>query len=155
MKKNKIILFPITSVLRTRPKIKDSWDTNVPSKMEIGIKSYQFGLVAEFVAIMFLRLKGYKILKRRYKTFVGEVDIIAIKGQCVIAVEVKARKNVIIQNGFLVDEVIGENQRRRIKRSIISFIKANYKKYSNHNIRFDLIVICPYKIPFHLISFWE
>ncbi len=119
------------------------------------IKSYQFGLAAEFVAIMFLRLKGYKILARRYKTFVGEVDIIAKKGNCLIAVEVKARKNIVIQNGFLIDEVVGKNQRERIKRAIISFVKAHYKKYSHHNIRFDLIVISPYKMPFHLPRFWE
>jgi putative endonuclease len=119
------------------------------------IKSYRFGFLAEFVAIVFLRLKGYKILKHRYKTFVGEIDIIAKKGNCLIAVEVKARKKIVIQNGFLIDEVVGKNQRERIKRAINSFVKTNYKKYSNHNIRFDLIVVSPYKIPFHLLGFWE
>lgn len=119
------------------------------------IKSYQFGIVAEFIAIIFLRLKGYKILARRYKTFLGEIDIIAAKKQCLIAVEVKARKNISIQNGFLIDEVVGKNQRERIKRAIISFLKSNHKKYSHHNIRFDLIVICPYKIPHHFVGFWD
>ncbi len=119
------------------------------------IKSYRFGFLAEFVVIVFLRLKGYKILKHRYKTFVGEIDIIAKKGNYLIAVEVKARKKIVIQNGFLIDEVVGKNQRERIKRAINCFVKTNYKKYSNHNIRFDLIVVSPYKIPFHLLGFWE
>jgi len=119
------------------------------------IKSYQFGIIAEFIAILFLRLKGYKILKRRYKTFVGEIDIIAKKSQTIIAIEVKARKKSVIKNGFLLEEVVGIYQQQRIKRAIMSFIKSNYKKYQNHNIRFDLIVICPYKIPLHLINFWE
>ncbi len=119
------------------------------------IKSYQFGIIAELIAIIFLKLKGYKILARRYKTFVGEIDIVACKGKSLIAVEVKARKNITIQNGFLVDEVVSKNQRERIKRAIIFFVKSNYKKYFNHNIRFDLVVVSPYKLPCHFINFWE
>jgi putative endonuclease len=119
------------------------------------IKSYQFGILAESIAIFFLRLKGYKILKRRYKTFVGEIDIVAQKNKTLIAIEVKARKKAVIKNGFLIEEVVSISQQKRIKRATISFVKANYKKYQNHNIRFDLIVICPYKIPLHLINFWE
>ncbi len=119
------------------------------------IQSYQFGIFAEFIAIIFLRLKGYKILKRRYKTFVGEIDIIASKGRAIIAVEVKARKKIVQKNGFLIDEVLGENQKRRIKRAIMAFMAANFRKYYNHSIRFDLIVISPYKIPLHLLGFWE
>ena len=119
------------------------------------IKSYQFGIIAEFLAIAFLLLKGYKILKRRYKTYYGEIDIIAKKNQCLIAVEVKARKKLIIKNGFLIEEVLGKNQQKRISRSIMSFVKTNSKKYQNYNIRFDLIVICPYKVPLHLMGFWH
>ncbi|MES2677837.1 MAG: YraN family protein [Pseudomonadota bacterium] len=119
------------------------------------IQSYQFGIIAEFIAIIFLRLKGYKILKRRYKTFVGEIDIIASKGRAIVAVEVKARKKNVVKNGFLIDEVLGENQKRRIKRAIMAFMAANFKKYYNYSIRCDLIVISPYKIPLHLLGFWE
>ena len=119
------------------------------------IQSYKFGIIAEFIAIVFLRFKGYKILKRRYKTFVGEVDIIARKGKAIIAVEVKARKKVTQKNGFLMDEVLAENQKRRIKRAIMAFMATNFKKYYNYSIRFDLIVVSPYKIPLHLPGFWE
>ncbi len=119
------------------------------------VKSYKFGIIAEFIAIIFLRFKGYKILKRRYKTFVGEIDIIATKGSAIIAVEVKARKKIVHKNGFLIDEVLGENQKRRIKRAIMAFMAANFRKYYNHSIRFDLIVISPYKMPLHLLGFWE
>ena len=119
------------------------------------IKSYQFGIIAEFVAIIFLRFKGYKVLQRRYKTNLGEVDIIACKGRAIIAIEVKARKKSVEKNGFLIDEVLGENQKKRIKRAIMVFMAANSKKYYNHSIRFDLMVISPCKMPYHLIGFWE
>ncbi len=123
------------------------------------IKSYRFGIVAEFIAIIFLSFKGYKILKRRYKSRLGEVDIIACKKGTLIAVEVKARKKNVVhkigKNNFLIDEVVSFNQRERIKKSIIFFIKSHQKKYFNHKIRFDLIVVSPYKMPLHLIGFWE
>ncbi|MFT6219528.1 MAG: putative endonuclease [Myxococcota bacterium] len=119
------------------------------------IKSYRFGIIAEFVAIIFLFFKGYKILKRRYKTNLGEIDIIARKNNAIIAVEVKARRNNVQKDGFLIDEVLSTNQQKRIKRATMSFMKSNFKKYKNHSIRFDLIVISPYKMPLHLVGFWE
>ena len=117
------------------------------------IKSYKYGIIAEIIASIFLRLKGYKILKRRYKTFVGEIDIIAKKKNSLIVVEVKARKNITVKNGFLIDEVIGEAQQKRIRRAMDVFIKNHQRKYQNYNIRFDLIVISPFKMPLHLIGF--
>lgn len=59
-------------------------------------KTYQRGLHAETVAVWFLRLKGYKILVRRYKTKVGEIDIIARRGNKIIFTEVKARPSIDI-----------------------------------------------------------
>ena len=38
-------------------------------------QTHQFGILAERVSILFLRLKGYKILKWRYKSHFGEIDI--------------------------------------------------------------------------------
>ncbi|MFT7099296.1 MAG: putative endonuclease, partial [Rickettsiales bacterium] len=86
------------------------------------IKSYRFGIVAEFVAIIFLFFKGYKILKRRYKTKLGEIDIVACKNNAIIAIEVKARRKNVQNNGFLIDEVLSVNQQKRIKRAAMSFM---------------------------------
>lgn len=44
-------------------------------------------------AANYLRLKGYRILERNYSCRMGEVDIIASKGEFVVFVEVKLRKN--------------------------------------------------------------
>jgi putative endonuclease len=93
-------------------------------------------------------------LKRRYKNRFGEIDIIALKRKTIIAIEVKARKKVLIKNKFLFDEVVSFNQRQRIKRAAILFIKS-HKKYHQHILRFDLIVVSPYKLPLHLTRFWE
>lgn len=114
------------------------------------IKSYNWGIIAEFIAIIFLKLKGYKILKRRYKTFMGEVDIVAKKGKFLIAVEVKARKTATSS-----EEVLSKHQQNRIKRAMMFFMTANFKKYFNHSVRFDLIIVSPYKLPKHYQGFWE
>ncbi len=119
------------------------------------IKSYWFGIIAEYIAILFLLMKGYKILKRRYKTFAGEVDIIARKSKAIISVEVKARRKKMVENGFLIDEALGENQKKRIKRATMNFMARNFKKYHDHSTRFDLIIISPYRMPLHLVGFWE
>jgi putative endonuclease len=54
-------------------------------------KTYQTGLAAQRICRLALRLKFYRILATRYKTPVGEIDIIAARGHTVVAVEVKAR----------------------------------------------------------------
>ena len=57
-----------------------------------------------------LKLKGYRILARRFKSSVGEVDLIVSKGSMFVFVEVKARKTV--NEAF---ESITEKQKSRIE----------------------------------------
>lgn len=113
------------------------------------IKNRRFGIFAEFIAVIFLKLKFYKILKRNYRNKLGEIDIIAFKNKTLIAIEVKARKNI---NSF--EEILSKNQMNRIKRSMNIFY-SNKKYYDKYNIRFDLIIIRPYKLPQHCKNFWN
>jgi putative endonuclease len=71
------------------------------------------GIAAETLCLWLLRLKGYRILARDLRTPVGEIDIVARRGQTLVAVEVKRR-------GRLEDaaEAIGQDQRRRIQRAL-------------------------------------
>ena len=73
--------------------------------------TYSYGLFAEYFVILFLTLKGYRILARRYKTHFGEIDIIVRKKQRIIAFEVKARKN----KESLTSDIFTNTQRNRIK----------------------------------------
>lgn len=54
------------------------------------IDTYRKGIGAEIYAALYLWAKGYRIRAWRYKTKMGEVDIIATKNKTLIAVEVKA-----------------------------------------------------------------
>lgn len=57
-------------------------------------KALRKGAIAEYRAALALVLKGYRILAFRHRTKLGEIDIIARKGDLVACVEVKARATV-------------------------------------------------------------
>lgn len=113
------------------------------------LKNYQFGKLAELVVIIYLRLKFYQIIARRYKTKLGEIDIIAYKANKLIAVEVKARKN------FYSDttEIFTKHQARRIKNTI-SYFLYNNPRYKDCLIRFDLILVNRFFVIKHCQNYW-
>jgi putative endonuclease len=111
------------------------------------IKAYKFGLIAEVFARLYLRIKFYKILAKRYKSPFGEIDIIAKKNNQIIFIEVKARENI----GLM--DFISARQQRRINKSAEYFISSK-PKYRNYNIRFDAIIMNRYFWPKHFISYW-
>ena len=71
--------------------------------------AFRFGLSAESRAAALLIAKGYRILARRYRSAVGEIDIVARRRGVLVFVEVKAREK-------LADaaEAIGKRQQSRI-----------------------------------------
>lgn len=113
------------------------------------LTSNKFGLLSEIYAVIFLKLKFYKILERNYRNKLGEIDIIAYKNKTLIAVEVKARKKINSLEG-----VVSKKQLNRIRRSMNIFYSRK-KYYGKFNIRFDLIIVRPYKLPLHLKNFWN
>ncbi len=110
-------------------------------------KTYQFGLLAEKIAINFLQIKGYKILNHRYKTKFGEIDLIAQKDNFIVFVEVKARKK-----STNIEEILSWHQINRIKVAAQIFIDQN-QQYNHHNFRFDYIEINRFLKPSHHINF--
>ncbi len=96
------------------------------------LKSYKYGLVAESAICWYLKAKGYGIIERRYRNYVGEVDIIAKRRKILAFIEVKARKSG-------ADEVLTSRQRDRITRAASLFI-AKTPKFGNSDIRFDLVI---------------
>jgi putative endonuclease len=96
--------------------------------------SYKAGLRAEGFAAWFLRLKGYRILERRVKTPVGEIDLIAQRGKALIFVEVKSR-------GTMTEalESIRSRQTRRITRAAEYYLARQREIYAE--IRFDVVAL--------------
>lgn len=98
------------------------------------MNSYYKGIITEYIAIIYLFFHGYKILKRRYKTHYGEVDIVALKDNNIVGIEIKARFNQPI-----TPEYVYNKQRQRILNSLSNFIYKN-PKYNKYGINLEIIV---------------
>jgi len=68
-------------------------------------QAHRLGHAAEWRALWRLRLAGYSILARRYKTKLGEIDIVARRGGVLAFVEVKARGDLETAGYSLVRRV--------------------------------------------------
>jgi putative endonuclease len=68
------------------------------------------GLDGEDTACRALEARGYRILARRYRTRVGEIDVVARAGPCIVFVEVKTRRDG--RFGDPAAAVTAEKQRR-------------------------------------------
>lgn len=110
--------------------------------------TYQKGLISEAIAVLLLLLKGYRILKWRYQTPLGEIDLIACRRGLLVIVEVKGRSNRVIQGDF-----VSSWQRRRIENALLLFLKSYRVPY--RGVRFDLLLVFPYQWPKHIKDAWR
>lgn len=107
-------------------------------------KAYQKGLKSEKIACWFLRLKGYHLLAHRLKTPFGEIDLLMWRGDTLIVVEVKARSTV--EAGL---EALSHRAQKRLTKAL-QFALTRQPQYGCYNIRFDIIVVRPWRLPLHL-----
>lgn len=112
-------------------------------------RAYRRGRRAEFIAVCWLRLKGYRVLARGRRLAAGEIDIIARRGRTVAVVEVKARASLAA-----AAEALGSRQRTRILRAARHFL-AGRPEFADHQVRFDVIWIVPGRLPRHVIDAWR
>ncbi len=99
--------------------------------------AHRAGQWAEYLAALVLVGKGYGIQGMRFKTPVGEIDLVARKGRTLVFVEVKLRKTLA---GGL--EAIHAKNRARVTRAAEYYINGN-PAFSAFDIRFDAFVIAP------------
>ena len=105
--------------------------------------SYTKGIFAEYLACVFLFVRGYQILSIRYKTKLGEIDIIARKSKSIHFVEVKLR-----QNADKAKLAITSKNKQRVINAAKLFLQRN-KKYANFALSFDAIAVTlPLKVAF-------
>ncbi|WP_336294201.1 YraN family protein [Bartonella sp. CB169] len=111
-------------------------------------ESFHKGVRAEKLAAWWLRFKGFRILKIRFKTKCGEIDLIARRGNLVLMVEVKARPT-------LAEAMVAVSRmsERRIEAAADIWL-ARQKDHSLLSIRFDFIAILPWRWPHHIPAFF-
>ena len=107
------------------------------------------GRRGEWLAAWWLRLKGYRILVRGYRTPVGEIDLVARRGAVLAMVEVKRRARM--EQAL---EAIAPRQRRRIARAAEHFLQR-HRALAGLGLRFDSLLIVPGRLPRHLPDAWR
>jgi putative endonuclease len=105
------------------------------------VRAYRSGIFAESLVALLLRLKGNRIVARRYKTPVGEIDLVALRGKRLTFVEVKRRKS--FEDAA---EALPTRARRRIVRAAQYWLAA-HPSYNGHDMRFDVVLTAPWAWP--------
>ena len=113
------------------------------------VAAFRVGLSAESRAAALLLAKGYRIVARRFRSPVGEVDIVARRGRVLIFVEVKARKRLDDAAWSLLPR-----QQRRIAAAAAAWL-AEHPDDAESDIRFDAILVAPGRLPRHIPAAFE
>ena len=99
------------------------------------IEPHELGKLGENLAVNYLIEKGYQILERNWRSGHKEIDIIALDGNTLVAVEVKTRKT----NEFGEPKMaVGAEKQRMLICAADAYV--HYKNL-NVDVRFDIISI--------------
>jgi putative endonuclease len=104
-------------------------------------RRYRSGLSAETYVAALLILTVHRILARRFKTPIGEIDIVALRAGRVSFVEVKRRSDEED-----CEAAITWMLRQRVRRAADLWLAHN-PTFQNHDIGFDLVFVVPWRFP--------
>jgi putative endonuclease len=113
------------------------------------IAAFRTGLSAESRCAVWLLAKGYRILARRFRSRMGEIDIIARRRGVTAFIEVKARAT-FDEAAYAITEV----QQQRIIAAAELWL-ARHPQYANDDLRFDAMLIAPGRLPRHLVAAFD
>jgi putative endonuclease len=111
--------------------------------------AFRLGLSAESRAAALLIGKGFRILARRWRSPVGEIDIVARRRALLVFVEVKARER-------LDDAAWSVTPRQRAR--IIAAAEAWLAQFPDdriRDIRFDAMLVAPGRMPRHIVAAFD
>ena len=96
----------------------------------------RIGAVGEDYASAMLACSGYEIVERNFRTKIGEIDIVALKDNCLHFIEVKSRRGV---RCGLPAEAVDNRKQRTLRLVEEAFIKS--RRSYNFDCCFDVIEI--------------
>lgn len=94
----------------------------------------RYGTWTERLAEEFLRRKGYHILDRHVTSRYGEIDIIALDGETIVAVEVKARRNEAFGKAI---EAMDVKKMERLRHTVEELI--GQRGWTKRDVRCDVV----------------
>src|SRR5580692_2626308 len=110
------------------------------------VAAFRLGLSAESRAAMLLIAKGFRIAARRWKTPVGEIDIVARRRRDLVFVEVKARDHL-----DAAAEAVSERSKQRII-AAAALCLSSLPDGAHCSIRSDVLQLAPGKPPRHICN---
>ena len=118
-------------------------------KSKARLEAYQEGHRGEALAAWYLRLKLYQIIASRYKTAVGEIDLVAERFGTLVFVEVKARRTADGEG-----EALAAVNQRRIAHAAELWL-ARHPRHAQRTMRFDVIFLARGRWPRHVIDAFD
>lgn len=112
-------------------------------------KAWRRGWWAETLSAILLMARGYRIVARRLRTPVGEIDILARRGRVLAVVEVKARGDL-----DSAAEAVSDRQKRRLIRAA-GWVVAGRTELAALDLRFDVMLVAPHRLPRHVVDAWR
>jgi putative endonuclease len=100
------------------------------------LKRLEFGNKGERAAKSYLKKQGYRILKKNYRTPVGEIDIIAEHKCILVFIEVKSRTSAAFEQPF---SAVTARKQKKIAQTANYFLAKN--KIGDREIRFDVVSV--------------
>ena len=119
-----------------------------PERQARGAAARLSGRRAEVIAALWLMAKGYRILGFRLVTPLGEIDLLAQRGNVLAVVEVKSRTSL-----EAALEAVTHEQRARLRRAG-AHVAAGRAGLRGAVVRLDLIALAPGRRPRHLPDAW-
>jgi putative endonuclease len=113
------------------------------------VAAFRQGLSAENRAALLLIAKGFRIAARRFKTPVGELDIVARRRHVLVFVEVKARARLDD-----AAEAVTLRQQKRIVAAAQYWLASHPDDCTKH-IRFDVILVAGWGFPRHIAGAFD
>jgi putative endonuclease len=111
--------------------------------------AFRLGVSAEGRAALLLAAKGYRELARRWKSPLGEVDLVMRRGKTIVFVEVKARARIDDAAWAVLPR-----QQRRIVGAAEAWLAA-HPEHAGYDIRFDAVLVAPRRLPQHIEAAFE
>lgn len=106
------------------------------------------GRRGEALAAWWLRVHGWRIVARRQRVAAGEVDLVARRSGTIAFIEVKWRANAAD-----LDTAIDEWRLRRV--ATAAAMLAPRLARPRENIRIDVMLLAPWRLPHHLTNVWQ
>ena len=108
-----------------------------PNQSRIGL-----GERGERLAAKELERRGYRILERRWRCRIGEIDLVARDGETLVFIEVKTRRGPTRNGagaGPMPQDSVGYRKRRKLIRLVHAYLAAKRLPEPDTDVRIDVV----------------